>query len=159
EFGKESSVEPLVFALSDKHIRIEAARALGAIKSDRAVGALIGALKDEDRYFREEAIKALGEIKDRRAIKPLIDCLFDKEISVQKSAANSLVKIGKPACESLLEVLESDNIDAKMTAIYAIREIEDEHALQKLKELLENADENLKQIIELAIMKIEGKSK
>lgn len=76
EFGKESSVEPLVFALSDKHIRIEAARALGAIKSDRAVGALIGALKDEDRYFREEAIQALGEIKDRRAIKPLIDSLF-----------------------------------------------------------------------------------
>ena len=51
--------------------RGQAAEAPGAIHDPRALGLIIGALKDRDRELREEAAQAPGMIGNRRAVQPL----------------------------------------------------------------------------------------
>lgn len=76
----ESVVDPLLEALSDMknhHRRWEAAKALGAIRSPRAAGALVEALMDESteiRWLAAEALIALGP----EAIRPLMVALTRK---------------------------------------------------------------------------------
>ena len=51
--------------------REQAAEAPGPIHDPRALGLIIGALKDRDRELREEAAQAPGMIDNRRAVQPL----------------------------------------------------------------------------------------
>ena len=61
----EPAVDALVARLGDErpHIRLLAVRALGRIRSERAIGPLFGVLEDESylvRYYAHEALEALG---------------------------------------------------------------------------------------------------
>ncbi len=96
DIGKPA-VEPLVTALKDQDISIRqgAARALGAIKDNRALEPLAVALKDENASVRMRAAEALGEIKDSRAVEPLMTALKDEDPRVRISAESALEKIRK----------------------------------------------------------------
>ena len=61
----EPAIEALVERLADgrPHVRLLAVRALGRIRSERAIGPLFGMLEDESylvRYYADEALEALG---------------------------------------------------------------------------------------------------
>ena len=72
-----------------------ALKALGEIKSERAVEPLIRILKDEDSSVRRGAAKVLGEIKSESAVEPLIRILKDEDSSVRCGAAKALEEITK----------------------------------------------------------------
>jgi hypothetical protein len=96
DIGKPA-VEPLITALrnQDVSIRSGAARALGAIKDDRALEPLMVALKDENASVRMWAAEALGQIKDNRAVEPLTTALKDEDSHVRIAAEGALEKINK----------------------------------------------------------------
>lgn len=83
------------------------------IEDDRAIAALLDALKDEvDRSpdggypLRRNAAKALGKLNNPAAVEPLMDCLGSDDYYVRESAAQSLEMLGDrraiPALRSLL---------------------------------------------------------
>ena len=111
----KEDVKGLVKALQckDVTVREKAAEALGVTKDVRAIIPLINALKDEN--VRGSAAYALGDIGDARAVGPLIRALNDEgivreqhgiPIGVRGAVARALTKIGEPAIEPLISVIE-----------------------------------------------------
>jgi len=70
---------------------------------------------------REAAAEALGKIGDVRAVKPLIKALRDVAFDVRLNAAFALGRIGEPAIESLIEVLEDGNGLDREAAVEALK--------------------------------------
>ena len=73
-------------------------------------------LQSKDELERYEAAKKLGESRNPRAIKPLITALQDDDWDVSSRANQALVKIGKPAVESLIELLKHGGYSLRKTA-------------------------------------------
>ncbi|RKZ22316.1 hypothetical protein DRQ23_05365 [bacterium] len=90
----KSAVKTLVESLEDldSDIRQSAVKALGMIRSKKAVIPLIKLLR-EDEDVRVEVAKALGEIGDKRAIEPLREFLKDKDPMVRKAVKEALKKL------------------------------------------------------------------
>src|SRR4030042_6197793 len=87
------------------------------------VTVLIEKLNHEDLIVRLSAAKALGEIKDARAVKPLIATLKDERCG--STAANAMVKIGKPAVEPLMNALRDKKALVRRNAAIALGKIKD----------------------------------
>jgi len=106
-------------------VRKSAATALGDLGDERAVEALIEALKDEDNFVRKMAATACGKIRGRKAVEPLIEALADDDPFVRERATESLGKIGDDRAidplNHLIEVLECERF--KAAAREALQEI------------------------------------
>lgn len=142
----EPAVEVLIATLeeSDERVRSGATEALGGlgerIKNDglrqRAIGALLAALRDREFTVRRRAAGALDRLGWKReknehsaaywivmrrwkevvdigsaAVDPLVPCLKDRDESVRLAAAEALGKIGdRRAVEALTEALKDRNM-------------------------------------------------
>lgn len=86
------AVPALCAALSDSNIWVlrNIGRALAAIKDKRAVGPLIGILKNPEQGVRSQACTALGKIADTSATLALLPMLADSAETVRKSASVAL---------------------------------------------------------------------
>jgi HEAT repeat protein len=102
------------------------------------VTVLTQTLNHEDLIIRLSAIKALGEIKDARAVKPLIAALRDESCGC--TAANALVKIGKPAVEPLIAALMDKDLIVRRNAVMALGGIKDASAVEPLIAALKDKD-------------------
>lgn len=74
-------MNPLIAALNDynKHLRREAAIALGLIGDAAAVDSLTRLLTHPDKYLRRNAAKALIRINDPRSAHPLIGYILNAQ--------------------------------------------------------------------------------
>ncbi|MBU4484986.1 HEAT repeat domain-containing protein, partial [bacterium] len=105
----EPAVPALIEALQDQSNpftrRWEAAKALGAIKDERAVEPLIKAMSDENEVVRRVTAEALGRLGDKRAIPVLKEALKDPKYYydertgrnryyTRESSAEALEKLG-----------------------------------------------------------------
>lgn len=79
----------------------------------------------------------MGEIRDERAIGRLINLLYDEDQWVWATASEALVKIGKPAVEPLLKVL--DNPDIRRISVETIVKI-GKSAVESLIKALKDTD-------------------
>lgn len=149
--GDPRAVEPLIAALREGGFGMgrDAARALGRLGDRRAVEPLIVALDDEaqNRHLRQAAAEALGELRDQRAVKPLLSALNGGDEDIREAASKALgqiawepgndaigvaywiargeygecIKIGAPAIEPLIGLLDSDHSAAtRQTAAGAL---------------------------------------
>ena len=82
--------------------RSEAALALGLLRDQAAVPALIGLLDDQHDQVRAAAIDALGEIGDRSAIAPLLIRMNDPVRHERARLVQSLRAFGEGATSALL---------------------------------------------------------
>jgi HEAT repeat protein len=110
--GDERAIGPLTRALTPYGGAIkEAAQALPNIGGNRAIDALIGALKQKDDYVVYEVILALGNVKNPRVMAPLIEAMV-RGVSVggyrerYKKFAEVLKPFGKPAIDSLVDIIK-----------------------------------------------------
>lgn len=92
----EEVVEPLIAALQNQWLRVQAIRLLGQIRSRRAVPALVALLSEEEHPpYREEILTALASIGsstgDSAAAQALLFSLHDPNQEVAKTAARLLV--------------------------------------------------------------------
>jgi HEAT repeat protein len=162
------AVPPLKKALEDNRGDICGVFAyiLGRIRNPDAIPSLIAALANDGRGVRKKVAEALGRIGDH-AVQPLIDLLADKKEDIRKSAvyalgvtrspdavpilitqlqgrgvgeeaAQALIRIGKPAVDALLHIVNHDN-DLREAAAEMLGEIGDARAVGPLIKVLENS--------------------
>jgi HEAT repeat protein len=138
----EQSVDLLLDALNSTSylVRKNAVRALGRIRSKRAVIPVIALLKDPNWRVRRRSAEALGEIKDKRSIEPLVQSIRDSCESVQQKVTRSLVGFGKLSTIPLLNNLIHEKDKFALRAIlFTLGEIGDGKAITALIDFLRNS--------------------
>lgn len=123
----------------------------GGVIIDR-IDELIERLGSEDLAVRCDAIDALGKTGDARAIMPLLSLLSDENAGFR--AAYALSKIGAPAVESLIGLVEDEGFLNRNGAVDALGEIGDARAVKSLLNLLGNDDKGLQCDAAAALVKI-----
>lgn len=93
---RKSSFPVLVKFLEspDRHIRIDAIKALGKIGSVKVVPLLVRLLADPESEVRGGAVEALGDIGDQGAIPYLVRTLADTSLNVRMETVWALEKMG-----------------------------------------------------------------
>jgi len=163
------AVDALLPDLSDKdwRVRRNAAQALGALRDKRAVEPLIEVLKDRTMTVRQRAIVALGRIKDPRALPALLDILlqnrhesYDANKAIHKFGKKALPEIAQAfektkdqqlmmlliemkyegAFDLIIQLLESGDPTARLTAIREMGKLGDRKAIPILMPELKNDD-------------------
>ncbi|WP_292485733.1 HEAT repeat domain-containing protein, partial [Methanohalobium sp.] len=108
-------------------------------KNDKSTDSLIkDLLNSSNEDTRIKAAKALGEKRSQNAIDSLIKAFEDESVYVKIAAANSLGKIGNPATEELLEVLDSHNEDVRKFSVKALEDIKNDNTVDELSDVLLN---------------------
>ena len=113
-WGRGRSENRLVGILqeSNRELRELAAYALGEIRSQAAVPALIEVLKDPDKEVRDAAAYALGEIRSQVAIPALIEALKDPDKDFSWALPVALGKIKSEAsAHALIETFKEPDKD------------------------------------------------
>lgn len=140
KIGKPA-VDPLIKLLKCKGLyyqdyigKASVVKALGEIGDPRAVDPIIRASKDKDENIRKESEKALGKIKDPVAEEAIV------QYFKQNYMLDELVKIGKPAVETLIQFLEHKCKYMRERAAKSLGEIKDARAVEPLIQLLKDED-------------------
>ncbi len=133
QVGDERAVAPLIEVLErskDKDTQKAAATALGQIGDERAVMPLDKLLEDNgtDGELCLSIVGALGQIGGERAIRALTKAMSDEirgkkdliglmEVSVSMATTHAIKRIGEPAVEPLIRILEEESRNANPIAI------------------------------------------
>jgi HEAT repeat protein len=134
------SVAEQIAALKDEDwaIREEAAMALGTYRDPRAVGPLIGLLRDTDRAVRQAAIDALTAIGEP-SVPVLGLCLSDPQPGVQEAASSVLALIAdERVLAPLIDALGKKDWIIRMHAAKALGRIRNAQAIEPLIPLLQD---------------------
>jgi HEAT repeat protein/protein-S-isoprenylcysteine O-methyltransferase Ste14 len=151
------AADPLIGLLDepDPEARQEAARALGLVGADRAVGPLLVKLSDENVDVRIKVVDALGRLRAEEAVEPLVAILESRVKDLSRVAAVALGRIGsETAVEPLLGFLDSPNWWDRAAAVDALGEIGSEDALELLLARLEGEDVHVRRSTVVALLKI-----
>lgn len=125
----------LIRALDDAtlEVRLDAARALGRGRSQRAVPLLIEWLGDAEPKTRTAAAEALGDIGGPQASAALARSLGDPDHGVRQRAVRAIGAIGKrgdaAAVIALLPRLSDDKADVRREAVEQLEAIGDRRAV------------------------------
>jgi HEAT repeat protein len=98
---------------------------------------LVPFLNDPAREVRQCAALGLAIKPDESAIQPLVQALSDQDSMVSSLAVNALVKIGKDAVPSLIEVVNTAYQSARIHALRALAEIRDHRAIPVMMKVME----------------------
>jgi HEAT repeat protein len=98
---------------------------------------LIPFLSDSAREVRQCAALGLAIKPGESAIQPLVQALSDEDGMVSSLAVNALVKIGKAAVPSLLEIVKNAPQSARIHALRALAEIRDHRAIPVMMKVME----------------------
>ena len=98
---------------------------------------LVPFLSDLAPEVRQCAALGLAEKPDENAIQPLVRALSDANSMTSHLAANALIKIGKPAVPSLIEVMKNEAQSARIQTLRALAEIRDHRAIPTLMQVME----------------------
>jgi HEAT repeat protein len=106
----EAELSSLLEALKqpDPDRRWWATCALAYVPGDRATEALIGLVTDADPNVRAAAVHGLGQRNAPDVISLLLFTLADPSDYLARLAADSLIRVGKPAVPSLVHALAQD---------------------------------------------------
>ena len=157
ELAEDLAVYKLIENLksSDRNIKLDAALALGKMKTRRAVLSLIRLLKESrEGIVRSVAATSLGEIGDRSAVMPLIDSIQDNKtsIAVLTAVATALGKIKDPrAVEPLIKLLWNEDPDVRRWAADALGRLNDRRAVMALIATLGDENPNVRKIAARAL--------
>jgi HEAT repeat protein len=166
---EEQDVEGLIRALKDQDYltRKEAARALKKVGDERAVTALIEALRYKSWHsdyiilssVRENSAEALGKIGDTMAIPALIDSMEDDpDEEVRLKATWALGELGdQEAVDALITALEDKNWGVRRTAANALGRIGDDRAVPYLIKALEDNDWHVRKYAAVSLGKMQDK--
>lgn len=99
-------------------------------------GWLIPFLKDPAPEVRQCAALGLAAKPDETAIQPLVQALSDDDGMAAGLAVNALIKIGKAAVPSLIEVVKGAPQSARIHALRALAEIRDQRAIPVMMQVM-----------------------
>lgn len=104
-------IRKMAFKDPDIHIRMGTVSAIGYMKNEGALEALLEILNDDAMEVRNAGVRALGELKDSKALDPLFNSLFDYErfSNNRKSLIKSLGQVDwNQTQELLISVLKDE---------------------------------------------------
>jgi HEAT repeat protein len=157
ELKAKIDVDGLIKALEyekDRQVQCDAAKALGKIGNERAVEPLINALKNKEGNVRRESAEALGKIGDTRAVEPLVKALGYGSYGPESIVVESLVKMGKPAVEPLIQAMKDKNRYVRKGAAYVFFETGDARAVEPLVKALGDEYDDVCKVVGDALVKI-----
>lgn len=130
EFG-EDAISPLLELTRSKDVDVRwwALRTLAASPLCRTEWLVPFLENDPSPEVRQCAALGLAGKPDESAIQPLVGALGDEDSMVGNLAMNALVKIGKEAVPSLIEMATRGNQAVRILAIRALAEIKDHRAI------------------------------
>lgn len=124
----------------DRDMRLATTRALGTAQGERAAGALIGRLGDEDGLVRAEAVRALSRMS--RAGPEIIAHLGDPEPGVRVAAAKAVAAAGHPgAVTSLIEFAFAHGGQHRREAGRLLLNLDAEQACERFLDVLADPDQ------------------
>ncbi len=142
---------PLMAALGDPdaETRASAALALGWQGNVAAVPGLVVALSDSSWEVVDSAVTALGDI-GLAAIDPLLAVLRSGEssVTVRYQVSRALAGMGRAAVPQLAEALFDPSSSVATWSAVALGEIADPRAVAPLRRLAEQADPDLRWVVE-----------
>jgi HEAT repeat protein len=150
------TVAEQIAALQDDDwaIREEAAVALGTFRDPRAVGPLVGLLRDSDRAVREAAIGALTAIGGP-SVPVLGLCLSDPQLGVQEAASSVLASIAdERVIDPLIGALANSDWIVRMHATKAVGRIKSAIAIDPLIPLLQDKVKAVREEAAVALAEI-----
>lgn len=116
----KEAVASLVAALQGRNDeeRAGAAQALQTLGASEANGALIAVLNNTayDSDARSASAQALGFPNNASAVDPLVRALSDADGQVNTAARDALSRIGAPAVDKLITIIQSDGAEAYYAA-------------------------------------------
>ena len=137
EMGDERAIPALITALRDSEWNVrEAAQGSLAQIGSPAVEPLIKALREYQ--VRTFVIEILGKIKDERVLDPLMAQLRNEEF--KDAATKALVEVGLPAVERLMAVINDKDKNVRKHAVIALGEIGIPEAVGPLIEATKDED-------------------
>jgi len=141
---KSGNVDESIKQMSsqDATKRLEAVKALGASKDDKALPYLIGAMGDSDMRVQVKAIQVVGDMRATDATPVLVQYLFLRTTSTEMKQLilASLGKIGDArAAQPVMEFLQRDlDETTRGTAVYALGEIGSSDAVPTLERIAQS---------------------
>lgn len=140
EIRDPRSTQPLIDLLGrdeKTEVRFVVAIALGEIGDERALWPLRGALRDTDKYVRYGAALALEKLGWMPG-----DPIEAAHLAIARQDWETLVRIGAPAVQPLVQVMRDRNSDVRVKALECLGEIGDPSASAGMLRALrdENAD-------------------
>jgi len=154
----ETAVEALIAeAFSPDHdVRKFAVDIMAMINDRRFIPILIDLLQDRNENVVGSAAEALGNVISSDAVEPLIGCIKTHPDS-SPQAIEALGKIGSArALPVLFELLESDSIVLEYAAVESIGLIRSPEAINKLSNLLQVGNPELRNVVLTTILKLAG---
>jgi HEAT repeat protein/beta-lactamase regulating signal transducer with metallopeptidase domain len=140
--------ERVVKALSDSdaEVRQQAAFALGQLRSEASVNALIGALEDKEAEVRQQAVFALGQIRSPSSARALAAALGDASAEVRQQAAFALGQLGDPGTAGALAgALKDSDAEVRQQAVFALGQLRDPGSAGALSGALRDAAAEVRQ--------------
>jgi hypothetical protein len=138
---------------NDLKTRKDAIRSLRKIGSNKAIDAIITALKDKNREIRKEAASVLGRLRGKRVVEALCSALKDEDKEVRKTAVLSLLEIGSmKAVDPLINILKDECKAIRLVAVPTLGRIKDKRAVEPLIEVLKrDEDEFVRGVAAMAL--------
>ena len=169
-----SVVGSLLYCLNNKNenykVRLACADALGKIGDKYAVAPLIEVMKDEEEksvYLKESAVSALGILGDSSAIDPLVSILeakqgfLDKFSFLKERIIEALGKLNvsdKKIFKALKRSLYDTSPMVRINAIEALMNSGEEEAVELIRSVLNDDNDDVKKNALIALYNLEGKS-
>jgi len=139
----------------DENVRKNAAVILGRTGNKKALKPLRETFfKEENPSVRAYIISALGLLGDTSSLDILCEALGDENQLVRAYAVGAMARIGKPAVETLLACLQSDNETVRAGAAEALGLIREDSAIIPLIEALSFEDDSENEKVEEALVRM-----
>jgi HEAT repeat protein len=146
EIGDIRAVDPLARAVRDRSLRNLAIKTLIKI-GPPSIKAFIELYPEAEHDLKLQIIKALGEIGGEKIIPPLIFCLKERNREIQDAAATAVVQVGRPALNSVKELLRDRRKAVRGAAIKIIGRINDPDSIDILIPMLKDENYLVQQIV------------
>lgn len=168
-----SVVGSLLYCLNNKDenykVRLACADALGKIGDKYAVAPLIDVMQDEEEksvYLKESAVSALGILGDVRAVDPLVSILeakqgfLDKFSFLKERIIEALGKLNvsdRKIFKALKRSLYDTSPMVRINAIEALMNTGEEEAIELIRTVLTDDDDEVKKNALIALYNLEGR--
>lgn len=152
----EPAEQVLITALNDPKplTRKLVAEALGDIRSQAAVPALMQLVSSDMSGARAEAIQALGKIGDTRAVDVIITAMSDASSNVKVNAIQALAALQGPKVEGALDrALGDREEDVRQAAATGLAEVGTEKSILALEKIAD--DDSSSEVRSAAVKAIE----
>lgn len=147
EIGDKRAFIPLITALNDKKTCVRDAsldalkKVINKMKDVDGVDSLSDFITHENPAIREIVIDAIKGEKSKKAIEILILATKDIDPKIRKKAVDAIINIGKPAIEPLINAMNTEDIDMKISSAFLLGELKASEGIELLINSLKYASE------------------